>query len=582
MKRMRLSKYVLVIVILISVILTWTTAYAETESVIDASDTLLYEFEDNITQFASNGKEFFALSTRLFNRDNGEYGPQAIITSDFKDVKKTFIDTELLNTTIFYDEVSGNYISSGSLIHSDKENYPNNKFVINGSSSSYYELDTHVSKDGVNWERVSGSDWISDKNGNLHSRWAGSSLQLFDVHGALKGFIGGSFLATDDRKNFVSHSLTKYDPYKLTPKQYNYLGNYSLFDKNILYNGKYYVAQDGDYYGNYMLRSDEGINWNIVTFLDRDAEKRTKPSIAWYTRKFVANDVFYAFIDAQLHYSYNGKDWIAHEFNESELMNREYVPYIAFNDGYFMVIPTTSAGKLNFNFGTSILFSKDMKNFIEVDFGEKIDHLLYMDKDVLVTANKVLDYNLIKKKLDAYGTKYYDYAEKLNKVGMFKGTELGYELDQPFTRIQSAVMIVRLLGKEKEAQEKNYSHPFTDVSWGHEYVGYLYENGITKGVSETKFGSNEVINANSYMVLLLRTLGYSDKDGEFNWQEGLKFAKDKGFITKEDYNELSTEAFIRDHVVKCSYKALYMKLKNGEILSDKLSDDKIIDKSLLE
>lgn len=63
-----------------------------------------------------------------------------------------------------------------------------------------------------------------------------------------------------------------------------------------------------------------------------------------------------------------------------------------------------------------------------------------------------------------------DRADKLNSLGLFMGTDAGYQLDQPSTRIQGIVMLIRLLGKEDEALDETRSAPFNDVGWGKEYT----------------------------------------------------------------------------------------------------------------
>ena len=40
----------------------------------------------------------------------------------------------------------------------------------------------------------------------------------------------------------------------------------------------------------------------------------------------------------------------------------------------------------------------------------------------------------------------------LDELGLFQGTEQGYELDRTMTRAEGAVMLVRLLGGEAEAR----------------------------------------------------------------------------------------------------------------------------------
>lgn len=180
--------------------------------------------------------------------------------------------------------------------------------------------------------------------------------------------------------------------------------------------------------------------------------------------------------------------------------------------------------------------------------------------------------------------KYEDYALKLKEIGVFKGTSTGFELDREPTRVEAAVMFVRLLGAEREALGKKYRHPFTDVpSWADDYVGYLYHERLTKGTSETTFGSANNIQAKSYMTFILRALGYNDLEGDFSWGEALEFAKGKGIIDEEDFNELSTKTFLRDHVAKISYKALKTAIKDGgKTLIQKLVDENLIDRGKAE
>lgn len=90
-------------------------------------------------------------------------------------------------------------------------------------------------------------------------------------------------------------------------------------------------------------------------------------------------------------------------------------------------------------------------------------------------------------------TRYDSEAEKLKEIGVFKGTGNGFELERATNRLEGAIMFVRLLGAEAEAEEKKYPHPFDDVpAWGSHYVGYLYHNGLTKGISAIEFGSSRI------------------------------------------------------------------------------------------
>ena len=63
-------------------------------------------------------------------------------------------------------------------------------------------------------------------------------------------------------------------------------------------------------------------------------------------------------------------------------------------------------------------------------------------------------------------------AQMLYDIGLFRGTEKGFELDKPMTRAEAAAMLTRLLGAEKTALSGTWKHPFTDVpQWADKYVG---------------------------------------------------------------------------------------------------------------
>ena len=76
-------------------------------------------------------------------------------------------------------------------------------------------------------------------------------------------------------------------------------------------------------------------------------------------------------------------------------------------------------------------------------------------------------------------------AENLNKLDLIHGSDLGYELERAPNRIEGIVLYIRLLGKDDEAINGNWTHPFTDVPlWADQYIGYAFENGIINGISE--------------------------------------------------------------------------------------------------
>ena len=144
------------------------------------------------------------------------------------------------------------------------------------------------------------------------------------------------------------------------------------------------------------------------------------------------------------------------------------------------------------------------------------------------------------------------YADALAALGMFRGTENGYALERTATRAEAITMLVRVLGAEEEALSETREHPFTDTAqWADGYIGYAYEHGITRGISDTAFGSDMLVDRNQYATLLLRALGYSDNvGGPFYYDSAYDFACHKFSM------EPSEEAFDRGEMARMTYAAL--------------------------
>ena len=162
------------------------------------------------------------------------------------------------------------------------------------------------------------------------------------------------------------------------------------------------------------------------------------------------------------------------------------------------------------------------------------------------------------------GAASYDgSADRLKDLGLFQGTQNGYELDRAPTRGEAAAMLVRLLGKEAEAKELTYDAPFTDLAeWQKPYVQYLYTNGLTNGATATTFAPADTCSAQMYTTFLLRSLGYSDAaQGDFTYTGALDFGKTVGLV---DYANCDASNFLRDHVAAMSLTALATDVKGEE------------------
>ena len=170
-------------------------------------------------------------------------------------------------------------------------------------------------------------------------------------------------------------------------------------------------------------------------------------------------------------------------------------------------------------------------------------------------------------------------AVALNALGLFQGVGKDaegkpiYDLDRAPNRMEAVTMLVRLLGKEEEANAGTWEIPFTDVKdWAKPYVGYAYANGLTKGYSEKTFGGTDPVTAAQYLTFVLRAMGYSEADGDFRWDAAWELTDELG-ITHGEY-DASAASFDRGDVAKISWSALAAYVKGeGRFLGEKLLDE---------
>ena len=151
-------------------------------------------------------------------------------------------------------------------------------------------------------------------------------------------------------------------------------------------------------------------------------------------------------------------------------------------------------------------------------------------------------------------------AGELKKLGIFYGvSETNFDLEREPTRVETVVMLIRVLGKEAEALGGKWEHPFTDVpDWADKYIGYAYKHGLAKGVDYTRFGASEKATSAMYITYVLRALGYSDTNGaDFVWNDPYTLAKTVGILS----SSVDTETFWRADVVLVSHAALESYLK---------------------
>ena len=159
-------------------------------------------------------------------------------------------------------------------------------------------------------------------------------------------------------------------------------------------------------------------------------------------------------------------------------------------------------------------------------------------------------------------------AGQLYELGLFKGVGADgdgdpvFDLDRAPSRVEAVTMLVRALGAGEAAGAMEKSHPFTDVpAWADGYVSYAYEEGLTKGVSETAFGSDTTATCGMYLTFMLRALGYAEGSGEdFTYDQPYDLAEQAGLLPEG----VDPESFTRGDVAEVTAAALLAERKGEE------------------
>lgn len=186
----------------------------------------------------------------------------------------------------------------------------------------------------------------------------------------------------------------------------------------------------------------------------------------------------------------------------------------------------------------------------------------------------------------AYDSSELQAAEALFNLGLMKGNSASFSpesmnLDSVATRAELAVTVTRMLGRENKALYQNNTHPFADVpDWANAHVGWLYENYLVNGVSDTLFGSEEPASVKQFCAMLSRVLGYSEAEGDFSYDDAVKFAVSLGFA---DSDTDENGALLRGAMAKMCFDALHVPKKlSVYTLAKNLAEQKVLSQEALQ
>lgn len=153
----------------------------------------------------------------------------------------------------------------------------------------------------------------------------------------------------------------------------------------------------------------------------------------------------------------------------------------------------------------------------------------------------------------------FQTADTLATLALVQGNGTNYALEDPLTRAQAAVLLVRLAGAESAAKQNTLGAGFRDIpAWASKSINYAARQGWLYGVTVTEFKPNNTVSANAWFSMLLRMLGYSDKNGDFVVEDAAAFAWRIGLSSRSYSGELS-----RKDVFTSMYDALSFSYKNS-------------------
>jgi len=167
---------------------------------------------------------------------------------------------------------------------------------------------------------------------------------------------------------------------------------------------------------------------------------------------------------------------------------------------------------------------------------------------------------------------------------LLKGDGTGYGLEKDTTRMEGIIILIRLMGKEADAQTmQNQPCRFLDVpAWAAGYANYADANNISNGISDTLFGTNNNITAQQFNTMLLRTIGYDD--GDFQWNDAVSKADDLEILPQDmaDNYESRTK-YTKKDLIETAFCYLDASEKDGDVtLIEKLIRDDVVQEKTAE
>jgi len=176
-------------------------------------------------------------------------------------------------------------------------------------------------------------------------------------------------------------------------------------------------------------------------------------------------------------------------------------------------------------------------------------------------------------------------ANSLHELRLLVGTGIDdsgapiFELNRPLNRMEALALVIRLMGLEAQANTYIGSNPFNDTpEWGRNLVAFAYSQGITAGIGNGEFAADRPVTHQEFTAFLLRIIGFSEAQGDFNFEGTLGKSVEVGLFSVNQAGMMNNASqFLRSDAVLSMTNALMTNTNDTDaMLIDTLVSNNVI------
>lgn len=120
-------------------------------------------------------------------------------------------------------------------------------------------------------------------------------------------------------------------------------------------------------------------------------------------------------------------------------------------------------------------------------------------------------------------------AKLLNDFGILSGSDKGFELEKPLTKLQTGILLSQIIKSKNDLNYTEFLHTYKDVpKWADKYVEFIYRKKLIPGTSINTFGINDKVSEKEFSSWLLNLLGYDYLNGDYKYENAADFAHKLG------------------------------------------------------